>query len=184
MSNNILCVLDNNRGVLTQENSGFEGSWVPAETNLNNEYFTFIVGGDSLENARPLSLYEQSLQGNAEVGDQYLWNFIGDASGGLRKLQATNELVMLNVDLGLVADFSGYTNATTGQVTCVLRATPSSTVDECPTAPTLAQAAAYKYDNTLFLNDFRDVLTKMTLNGYSTDHCVSFPCSVESAVFP
>lgn len=169
-----------NRGVLFSENSGYEGSWVPAETNLNNEYYSFIVGGRSLNDARPLSRYEQVLQGNADTGDQHLWKFNGDASGGVRgrELQATNELVMLNVDLGLVADFAGRIDPDTGEVTCTLRATPGSTVKECPHAATLALAAAYKYDNTLWLHDFRNVLTKMTLNVHSTDHCLTFPCTV------
>ena len=62
-------------GVLNKDNSGFEGSWVPAETNLNNEFFTFIVGGSDEASARPLSQFEQELQDNSAsetFDDQYL----------------------------------------------------------------------------------------------------------------
>lgn len=67
-----------NSGVLQKQNSGFEGSWVPAETNLNNEFYTFIVGGQDEASARPLSQFEQELQDNSaftDFDDQYLVRF-------------------------------------------------------------------------------------------------------------
>ena len=86
---------------------------------------------------------------------------------------------MLNVDLGLVADFTGYIDSTTGEVSCTLRATPSSTLDECPKSDFLPYAAQYKYDNMKWLTDFRDAFTKMTVNGFSTEGCNGvFPCDL------
>ena len=160
---------------------------MPAETNLNNEFYTFLVGRQDLSEATPLRFFEQRLEDNSgvsDIDDQYLWVYTGDSGGGRtgpsgRELQATNELVMLNVDLGLVADFAGYIDPTTGEVTCILNVTQGSTEPACPAASTLDQAALYKYDNLLWLNDFRDVFTKMTLHGHEPDStCTSLPCPV------
>ena len=88
---------------------------------------------------------------------------------------------MLNVDLGLVADFSGYINSTTGEISCTLRAVPGSTLPECPHSSMLPYAARYKYDNLLWLTDFRDAFTKMTVNGFSTEGCNGgFPCDLSA----
>ena len=73
-----ITLLMHNSGVLQKQNSGFEGSWVPAETNLNNEFYSFIVGGQDEASARPLSQFEQELQDNSafpDFDDQYLVRF-------------------------------------------------------------------------------------------------------------
>ena len=88
---------------------------------------------------------------------------------------------MLNVDLGLAANFTGYIDSTTGEVSCTLRATPGSTLPECPPSSMLPFAAQYKHNNMLWLTDFRDAFTKMTVNGFSTEGCNgAFPCDLAS----
>ena len=85
---------------------------------------------------------------------------------------------MLNVDLGLVANFTGHINSVDGKVDCVLRALPGTSDTECPHSSTLPYAAEYKYNNLQWLIDFRDTFTKMTVNGYATDGCTAIPCDV------
>lgn len=68
-------------------------------------------------------------------------------------------LMMLNVDMALVRDFSGgYLPADFASKFCTFK-NPVQT--RCPLAPSLGKAEEYSQDNLLWLNDFKAVILKM-----------------------
>ena len=64
--------------------------------------------------------------------------------------------IMLNVDMGLVLNLEGQLDDD-GEADCDMTT--------CPTSVLLPHVVEYAANEPLFLNDFRDVLTKVTLNG-------------------
>lgn len=66
---------------------------------------------------------------------------------------------MLNVDMALVVDFgNSLLDPVTGQVTCTLNV-------DCPESSLKSFAIAYAEDNVKWVQDFRNVFTKMTSIG-------------------
>lgn len=85
-----------------------------------------------------------------------------------------DHFVMLNADIALVRDLSGFIDNEDGQVSqCNFRAAP-----RCPHAvETFDIAAEYKHDNAKFLEDFQSVFTKMIEAGSDTSEgCLVPPC--------
>lgn len=83
-----------------------------------------------------------------------------------------DHFVMLNADIALVRDLSGFIGNEDGQVSqCNFRAAP-----RCPHAvETFDIAAEYKHDNVKFLEDFQSVFTKMIEAGSDTSQGCSLP---------
>ena len=111
-------------------------------------------------------------------------------------------IIMLNSDIALVRDLSSdnednnqqYIDSVTGEVDgCDFRCRGNNNNVEllgcesqrnppaCPLARmTLAIAAEYKFDNTLWVHDFESVLIKMVNNGYTYDDNNTNNCQSES----
>ena len=111
-------------------------------------------------------------------------------------------IIMLNSDIALVRDLSSdngdnnqqYIDSVTGEVDgCDFRCRGNNNNVEllgcgsqrnppaCPLARmTLAIAAEYKFDNTLWVHDFESVLIKMVNNGYKYDDNNTNNCQSES----
>lgn len=149
-------------GAAQRQNSGFDGSggWVPRRRTLNNEYYELIVGGN-----RPTSNIETLM-------DAPNWNQVRINNRDIPNMPSRSQwnrrnLFMLNADVSLVRDFSGRINNRTGVVTCEFR---DRNRNRCPYAQqTLEIAAEYKFDNDLWLEQFRDAFTKMTEMGLDVD---------------
>ena len=84
---------------------------------------------------------------------------------------------MLNADMALVSDFETHIDGD-GQVTCAMQDFIENDLPLCRQASTIQQVIEYSNDNMLWLEDFRDVLTEMTLNGYFPGVCNNPPCVV------
>jgi Peroxidase len=144
-------------GTVTQTNSGFNGDgWDSDKGFLDNDYYKKLVGGNS--SAAKLSDL---------VNVAPIWNrrkIINTGTGILNRFQwSQNGKVMLNADMALVRDFSGRIGPN-GKVVCTFRGQFA-----CPAATqTIRLVAAYRNDQNLWMNDFRDVFTDMLNYPYIT----------------
>merc|ERR1712071_462778 len=100
-----------------------------------------------------------------DVGSRKLQGGGGGGGGGSPK-------IMLHGDIALVRTFGNELNRETGEVSCNFENN-----NACPAASTLPLMGIYRNDNTLWLDDFKAVLEKMLVHGYSIDSdCGSLPC--------
>ena len=154
-------------GRVERGNSGFVGDgWDDNPSLVDNAYYTELVGGtsanDSLLALRNITIWRRlSVNNSALVGlpDRHQW----------RK----GKKVMLNADMALIRNFAGKI-LPSGKVTCTLAAGRNM----CPVAlDTIRHMAAYRNNNQLWLDDFRDVFTFVlefpfkTGGGCGTDIC-------------
>jgi len=176
-------------GTASRDNSGFQGEdgWVPNKLQLNNNYYDWLVGGDD-ENDDQATLFHandwtQEFINNVDrtSEDQFQWFHIrsGDVDG---------TLLMLNSDISMVRDLTDYMNEDTGEVTCQFRCNGRVSNQNCDNTPqpvcplatmTFDFAAEYKFNNTLWLTDFRSVFSAMLVHGYEdvvAAGCDSEPC--------
>lgn len=146
-------------GTMSNARSGFSGAWVHGERIFDNEFYLFLV--DSQDDKLPSNDFTQTNEIN-ENG-HYSWKHNGALAGSRPE-------VMLNADMSLVRDFSGYFVDNLGEVACVL-SDDGSGAAVCPSAPTLPKVTEYSSDNDLWLLDFRSVFVKMLTNGHDTSGC-------------
>lgn len=151
-------------GSLANGRTGFSGQWVTRPRVLDNEFFQLLTDGSG----GATTDYDQSNDGN----DNGLFTWIRRAAENVTR--RSKRLIMLNVDMALVRDVSSHVvDQRTGEVSCALSDQTTSASPVCDIADqTFAQVAAYANDNQLWLEDFRDALTKMLVNGYDTSSCV------------
>lgn len=194
-------------GTAKRTNSGFDG---PHGWEFSNDkfagsgYYDKIVGGngfDSLEDLTEDDLFfttkwEQEFIDNRNKGthDVYQWfhqKEVKDVrvNGDPNRTEINYErIIMTNADIALVRDFSGYLDdEDTGLVRCNFRCCPDDTMPVCPAASlTLNIAAEYKFNNTLWLLDFRDAFDRMLTRGeggqYGREECADGPPCVLGGV--
>lgn len=82
-------------------------------------------------------------------------SFDGDGGQG----GGGDPIIMLNTDIGLVRNLIGEIDED-GEVNCEFRGN-----DACPAASTLPQMAVYRNNNSIWLDDFKDALEKMLVQG-------------------
>ena len=87
---------------------------------------------------------------------------------------------MLNADMALVSDFDQYMDSSTGEVFCAMQTTNNpDNLAICPEAESFGLVVSYSENNMLWLEDFRNALTDMTLVGYDVSSgCDAPPCSL------
>lgn len=162
-------------GVAARENSGFDGEhgWVRREEHLDNDYYDELVGGDSpndslleLYDAPNWNLDDVNNANLAGIPSRFQWerrSGRGNGNGG------GGRIIMLNVDIALVRDLTGFVDPDTGDVDCEFKR-PDDGQPACPMAEnTMRLSAQYKFDNELWLSDFRNVLNRMLVNGYDPE---------------
>lgn len=95
-------------------------------------------------------------------------------------------IIMMNVDIALVRDFSDFFNEDNGDVDCRFR-NRGPINNQQPVCPNAAQTIGfvqeYRNDNGRFLNDFRNVMNRLLVHGYGADEgCDSNdPCRFQGA---
>lgn len=148
-------------GSLSNNSTGFDGAWTPNSRVMDNEYYQFLIGEDGQATAQ----YDQDNASNQN--GYYAWSRRSNGDGFKRPK------LMLNADMALVRDLTNYlVDTETGEVSCVLDSTGGAAPICDLATETLPQVVAYSNDNLLWLEDFRDALTKMMTKGYSTTHCI------------
>lgn len=163
-------------GVLTRENSGFDGQdgWVTDEFVLNNDYFFELVGNpdpdvdfvDQLDIAPP---WFPEFGDNSDlpgVADRHFWVAFPQGQDGQR-------IVMLNADVALVREITDSNMDKDGKMSCDFIGS-----SKCPhAARSLDYVAEYRLDNSLWLTDFQDILKRMLDNGYTlSQNCSGGVC--------
>ena len=89
-----------------------------------------------------------------DIGEEVQW--VRDTLGN----QGGNEIFMLHADVALVRDLTGKFNDENGFVSCEFGNVPP--VQRCPMADdTIELMSEYREDEQLWIEDFRDTLTKM-----------------------
>ena len=150
-------------GVASRSNSGFNGpaGWTTHNNVLDNGYYKQITAssGDLVDNAPN---WRQKLISNTGMQDRFQWE---------RETNSGPDLIMLNSDISLVRTFSNNLDRFTGKVFCEFK-----NDNACNTARTLSQVALYSQNNDLWLTDFKSVLQKMLVNGYTHVNCASPSC--------
>ena len=174
-------------GTARRTNSGFNGTggWVGNINLLNNAYYAGLVGGnapnDTFVNLFNGPRWDLQLVKNSNLQDipnRFQWIH--------SNINQSVPNIMLNADIGMVRDLTDFLNETTGEVKCKFACAGSTTCPQnlppaCPFASqTFNISVAYKFNNTLWLNDFKAAFNKMLTNGYSTDAgCNSPPCVLQ-----
>ncbi len=142
-------------GLVHREFSGFVGDgWSKTHAHLDNTYYVELVGAgasldDRVQGSLNWTLSEVNNSDLVGIPNRFEWT--------------QNKLVMLNADIALVRDFSGYINKK-GKVNCTFLGG-----NACPVAvDTMDQMTVYRNNGTLWLEDFRDVLSYMLEFPYNT----------------
>lgn len=186
-------------GVLTRENSGFDGQdgWVTDETVLDNNYFFELVGivdrdepfANQVDDAPPWFRAEEDNSDLPGIPNRHVWEAFPEGQDGQRILML-NADVSLSVFQSILSNFIHITMLLLFQI-AIVRELTDDNMDEdgrvscafigrgrCPhAARSLDFAAEYFLDNTLWLNDFKDVFTKMLMNRYTrTVRCFGDLC--------
>ena len=112
------------------------------EERLDNQYYQALLDGQGNVDRE----FALELQQNNNFPAQFLWR------------RGNRNDFMLNVDMALARDFTGFINPTSGRVTCTLNG-------NCPDSPLLGFAMEYANNNAAWLADFRDAFVKMTSVG-------------------
>ena len=154
-----------NLGKAFRDHSGYRGAggWHKDPTALNRGYYASLN----------LTTWNLTFVNNSDIPnmhDKYQWT----AKNSNTSLPP---FFMLNSDMAVLYDMDGYLNSTSGFVGCQIpRANPTSPV--CPYAKqTYDSFVRYKFNDTTFLYDFRDVFNKMLTRGYNTSSgCPLPPC--------
>ena len=140
------------------DNSGFDGQWVGDNERLDNRYYRSMIGDDGdVEDWFDAPGWNQETINNndPDIPTRTQW----------RRGNNVNGDIMLNTDIALVRNFDGRIDTSDGSVTCRFRGNRNP----CPVAQdTIAFMAKFKFSNEEWLSAFRDVLTKMVKNGYSS----------------
>lgn len=171
-------------GELARENSGFDGSvgWTANNQLLTNGYYGQLIGGESaeddFEDLMDAGAWEMDFVDNTGEGyatsDRWQWE---------RGIDEAKMFVMLNSDIAIVRDLSGFI-ADDGEVSeCQFKCTQCDPVPRCPYAEeTFDIAVEYRFDNDSFMTDFEDAFTRMLEWGvYDTSAgCLSPPCTLAS----
>ena len=173
-------------GTASRSNSGFNGTagWVNNVNALDNAYYAGLVGGNSSTDS-----FEKLFQGprwdQQFVNNTNLVNIPNRFQWIHPNVNQSVPTIMLNADIGMVRDLTNFLNATTGEVKCKFACPGSTTCPQngppaCPFASqTFNTSVEYKFNNTLWLNEFRDAYNKMLINGYSTTQCDTPPCVLQ-----
>ena len=164
--------------VYTRTNSGFDspggaGGWVKDPGLLNNDYYAVLVGGNETFNGtiaimkKTTPTWVKTMVDNQDLSDlpcRHQWQ------------QKKNKIVMINADIALVRNFEGQISPT-GEVACNFLG--SKLTPACPVAfDTIRYVAMYKNNNTLWLEDFRDVFTYVLEYPYITPPCETGVCYI------
>ena len=160
-------------GQVARENSGFRGQWVRNNEVLDNAYYDDIVGQpNDLINAPGWNQERINNNNLPGIPDRFQWV----------RGNNNNDIVMLNVDIALVRDFSDDIDSS-GEVSCRF-GNNNNNNNRCPvtgrTSETIEFAGDFRASNALWLEDFRDVMGEMTVHGYSAPRCPSPPCKLLS----
>jgi hypothetical protein len=158
-------------GVLTRENSGFDGpdGWVVDDLILDNDYYFELVGNpnpnipfaDQVDVAPPWFRDFEDNSDLEDMPDRHVWAAFPQGRNGQR-------ILMLNADIALVRNLTEDNMADDGEVSCDFIGE-----GRCPHAiGSLEVAAEYRLDNELWLTDFADVLHRMLDHGYVVDNTV------------
>ncbi|CAB9503274.1 Putative ascorbate peroxidase [Seminavis robusta] len=156
-------------GVARRNILGFDGpfGWVPNNTRFDNEYYRELVGEGPTDRFqvewapqwRQIEINNTELNGT-DVPNRWQWE--GFPNG--------RRVVMLNSDVALVRQLDSANMEESGFVSCkfVSRA-PGESV--CPASRNIifSEMVRYRNNNTVFLEDFRDAMVKMTNVGYTVD---------------
>ena len=172
-------------GTLSRANSGFNGpnGWLGNPNELDNAYYDRLVGGDA---ATPTDDFE-TLMRAADWGQVYVNNGAIGTPNRWQYERGVNpdHFVMVNADMAIVRDLSGYIDDDEGQVTgCQIRCTRQNghgcALPRCPhAAETWDAAVEYKFDNDKFMKDFEVAFKKMLTTGATTSNgCANPPCVV------
>jgi len=174
-------------GTARRENSGFNGTagWVGNVNALNNAYYAGLVGGNStkdtfvnLFNGPRWDLVFVDNSDLTNIPNRFQW-IHGNASQSV-------PTIMLNADIGMVRDLTDHLDQA-GNVTCKFACPNSTTCPQqgppaCPFASqTFNLSVAYKFNNSLWLTDFKNTFNKMITTGYDASAtCNSPPCVLQS----
>jgi hypothetical protein len=124
-----------------------------------------------------------------DVPDRYQWEHTkttddrgetADRDNRRNGNRSYETIIMLNTDIAVVRDFSSYQEGSDGKVGCLFRcrAGKDCGADVCPSSSTLSVATEFKFNNSLFLEEFEDVMNKMVNNGYEASPCSQIPCQI------
>jgi hypothetical protein len=179
-------------GTASRQNSGFDGpnGWVFNNKVLSNGYYDMLIGGlpdkplseTTFEELYHAPQWTQLAVDNSdlvEIPDQIMWNHTKKIDGPDDNRDPEMR-IMLNSDIALVRDFSNHFDANTGEVTCLFRSRRPADLDNlCPHAvQTFDYMAEFKFDNSLWLSEFRNVFQKMLVHGFDdSSGCTSPPCA-------
>jgi len=159
-------------GRLRKENSGVDApnGWLLKNNVFDNGYYAELIGGTSASQSLDIHVnqapgWQRGVELNNPNGipDRNIW--VGFPNG--------IKIVMLNVDIALVRLLDSSNMDQNGKVSCKFRKSGA-----CPANNLSIQFAIdYTFDNLLWLNDFRDVLTRMLRRGYTkTSNCDGSIC--------
>mmetsp|Transcript_5660 Transcript_5660/g.6210 ORF Transcript_5660/g.6210 Transcript_5660/m.6210 type:complete len:462 (+) Transcript_5660:123-1508(+) len=165
-------------GELARKNSGINGEhgWLLKNRVLDNEYYIELVGGrsvnsplDSLINDAPnwVRHFESNIDLD-EFDDNFIW--LGTPNGLDGEI-----IIMLNADIALVRDLNDRNMKPNGEVSCSFVEREFTPAPVCPHARgALQEAARYRFDNDVWLEDFEVTCKKMMRNGYilTNDDCL------------
>jgi len=159
-------------GSLRKENSGVDGpnGWLLANTVFDNGYYHELIGGTSASQSLDVHVnqapgWQRGVEVNNPNGipNRNIW--VGFPGG--------TKIVMLNIDIGLVRLLDSSNMDSNGRVSCTFRRTGACPVNNL----SIQFAIDYTFDNLLWLNDFRGVLSRMLKRGYTkTSNCDGSIC--------
>jgi len=154
-------------GFFHRQNSGFDnGSWSRNPALLDNSYYQALVGPEGLSPSSRIKRAPKWMRAKVNNSDipgmpnRHEWKFL--------------TFVMMNADISLVRDFSGKIDGN-GRVTCSFRGEK-----RCPVAvDTFDQMIEFRDNNTMWLEEFRDVFTFMLEFPFNpTAPCNTGPCYI------
>lgn len=159
-------------GTLSRENSGFTGNngWNRNNRVLDVGYYRGLIGGrrrnDPLERLLNAPQWRQrTVRNNSLPGipDRRQWT-----SG-----RGNRQTIMTNADIALVRDISSMDS--NGNVSCEFKGRRNA----CPHAQkTFDDMADFKFNQSAWLREFRNVLSKMVTHGYDSGTCSNPPCTL------
>lgn len=135
---------------------------------LDNTYYSYLVGGTSMDEPDPVL-----------INDAPCWKQVATLSDGFEWASCDGSITanLLNVDIALARNFDGYIEET-GEVLCQFVPMQGVLAPACDASDYmyLMILGEYKADNTHWLQDFKDVLNSIILQGYDAGGACTADC--------
>merc|ERR1712151_589085 len=161
-------------GTASRANSGFDGpvGWDDTFETLDIDYYRKLIGGRDRNDLDDLidapNWNQETIRNSGDIPDRVQWR--------RRKSGSNQDIIGLNVDIGLCRDLTGRIQAS-GSVNCRFKNN-----NACPhAAETIWLMRDYRFSESLFLTDFENVFKKTINNGYQESDLTEVPLFSPSA---